>query len=93
MHIFHDKFDCGGNTRLNPRTGEKYGYFMQENGIQAQPICIVDYETAKIVQNVHYVMSVHFNNDMKYGLKGAVFKDTNMLRKVLEKLGSEEIKN
>lgn len=64
---------------------------MQENGLQAQPVCIVDYTTAKIVQNVHRIMSVHFNTDEKYGLTGVVFKDTNMLRKVLEKIHSEEV--
>lgn len=92
MHCYIDRFDCGGNTRLNPRTNQKYDFFMMENGLQAQPVVIVDYETAKVVQNTHKIMSVHFNNNMKYGLVGVVFKDTNMIRKVLDKLGSEEIK-
>lgn len=92
MHVFLERFDCGGNTRINPRTNQKYEYFMQENGIQAQPVVIVNYETAKVVQNTHLIMSVHFNNDVeKYRIVGAVFKDTNMLRKVLEKIHSEEV--
>lgn len=92
MHVFCDKFNCGGNTQINPRTHEKYDFLMQENGIQTQSIVIVDYATAKIIQNVNHIMSIHFNNDVeKYGLKGSVFKDTNTIRKVLARLNSEEL--
>ena len=91
MHKFIPCFDCNGNTKTNPRNGEKYSYMMQENNIQAQPCCIVTYDEAKIIQNTYHILSVHFTQDDKYGLKGIVFKDTNMLRKVLEKIHSKEV--
>lgn len=93
MHKFLTHFDCGGNTRLNNRTNQRYEYFMQENGVISQSVVIVDHATAKVIQNTHHILSVHFNNDAeKYGLVGAVFKDTNILRNLLEKLNSEEVK-
>ena len=93
MHKFIDKFDCGNNCRINPRTQQPYEYMMDENNITATKCCIVTYDEAKIIQNKYHVMSVHFNNnEEKYGLKGAVFKDTNMLRKALEMINSKELK-
>lgn len=92
MHRFIDKFSCGGNTRINPRDNQKFSYMMDENNINSTKCCIVTYDEAKIIQNTYKIMSVHFNSDeAKYGLTGAVFKDTHMLRKVLDKIGSEEV--
>lgn len=65
---------------------------MDENNITATKCCIVDYDTARRIQNKLHVMSIHFNNNAeKYGLKGIVFTDNNMLRNALEKIHSEEV--
>ena len=92
MHKFIDKFNCEGNLRVNPRTKEPFEFMMDENNITATKCCIVTLDEATVIQNKYRIMSVHFNNNVeKYGLKGIVFKDTNMLRKVLEKIHSEEL--
>ncbi len=92
MHKFVSTFDCGGNTRINPRDNQKFSVMMDENNITATKCCIVTLDEATVIQNKYRIMSVHFNNNVeKYGLKGIVFKDTHMLRKVLEKIHSEEL--
>ena len=93
MHKYITHFDCGGNCRINPRTQKPFEFMMDSNDITATKCCIVDYDTARIIQNKLKVMSIHFNNNAeKYILKGIVFEDTHMLRKALEMTKSEEIK-
>lgn len=93
LHKYIERFDCNGHCVINPRTNQPYEYMMDDTGIRYQRCVIVTYDEAKVIQNKYHTMSVHFvSNEEKYGLKGAIFKDTSQVRKVLELIKSEEVK-